>query len=401
MKSTLHMLTLLALLSPALALDVATVRAQDVAPQPDAPLATTPPSAPEVTTPPAAPAALATPPDTASAAELYVAHAPVSETTLGELTLSFSVSPIDRVEAVLVRWRTRTPGATVHEVTVGRVARGWVAEIRDAEIAPPGIVYWVVRRDPGAGPASEREHPVFASEREPHPVVVVDDEVASYERRMLAQRAGRRYRAGATVEYVNLGSRNLPDGMSGPRTASYTKLGIQFSYAFFGIVDEIRFSAGRLMGSEEYVTPGAPTADANLGLNWGGGELVFRAHDLVRIRSGILFGVSQTGFELGGNLALVIGEPEGTSLEIGGEGVTGLGGTGRLRLGWATVPHVPMGATIELTNFATNDAAGVRLLFDASYAFYTGALLRVTAGYRGWTSTVGGPSLAADLLFAF
>ena len=119
------------------------------------------------------------------------------------------------------------------------------------------------------------------------------------------------------------------------------------------------------------------------------------------MRSRLVFGVSQSGFELGGALALVVGEPEGTGLELGFEGVTGLGVTGRLRLGWATVPRVPMGATIELTNFPTGDAAGVRLLFDAGYELYPGALLRVTGGYRGWTSVVGGPSLAADLLLAF
>ena len=37
----------------------------------------------------------------------------------------------------------------------------------------------------------------------------------------------------------------------------------------------------------------------------------------------------------------------------------------------------------------------------AALKLYPGALLRVTGGYRGWTSVVGGPSLAADLLLAF
>ena len=113
------------------------------------------------------------------AASLYVAHAPISETRSGALTLTFAVTPIDRVESIVVRWRARTPRAQIHESTVTRHADGWVAEIRHAELAPPGIVYWVVRRDPGVGDSRAREHPVFASEAEPHDVVVYDSEVTS------------------------------------------------------------------------------------------------------------------------------------------------------------------------------------------------------------------------------
>lgn len=362
-----------------------------------------------VVAPPAAPpaetAAQTAPPvpETAAprAASLYVAHAPISETPGGELTLAFSVTPIDRVEAILVRWRARTPGARVHESMVTRHADGWVAEIRDAELAPPGIVYWVVRRDPGAGDARAREHEVFASEAAPHDVVVYDSEVDAYERRMLVRREGRRYRAGASFEYVSLGQRTLPAGVSGPRAASYWRSAASFGYSFFGVVDAIRFEVGVLRGEQELVGADAMRTTGALGFNWGSGELLFRLHELVRLRSRLIFGVSEQGFELGGALGVVIGDPDGTSLELAGEGVTGLGATGRLRLGWATVRRVPMGATIELTTFPTDDVAGVRLLFDAAYEIYPGALIRLTGGYRGWTSVAGGPSLAADVVIAF
>ena len=333
--------------------------------------------------------------------QLYVAHAPLSETPRGELLLSFAVTPIDLVEAVVVRWRSRVSGARVHEEVVARSAAGWVADIHDEEIAAPGIVYWVVRREPGTGDALSRERAVFASAAQPHPVVVRESEVEAYERRMLVQREGRRYRAGVSFEYVSLGQRDLPAGASGPRSASYWRSSANFSYAFFGIVDAIRFEIGILRGEREVVARDATLVADALGFNWGSGELLFRLHDLARIRTRLIFGVSQQGFELGGALALVIGDPDGTSLELGGEGVTGLGGNGHLRLGWATVPRVPMGATIELTTFPTADVAGVRLLFDAAYELYPGAFVRVTGGYRGWTSVAGGPSLAADLVLAF
>jgi|GEM_PF-1086580 len=365
------------------------------------PAATTAPPVTDSAAPPVTNSAAPSVTETPRGASLYVAHAPISETPSGELTLTFAVTPIDRVEAVLVRWRARTPGARVHESIVTRHADGWVAEIRDAELAPPGIVYWVVRRGPGEGDPRVREHAVFASAAEPHDVVVYDSEVDAYERRMLVRREGRRYRAGASFEYVSLGQRTLPAGVSGPRAASYWRTAASFGYSFFGVVDAIRFELGVLRGEQQLVDFDTTRTTEALGFNWGSGELLFRLHELVRIRSRLIFGVSEQGFELGGALGLVIGDPDGTSLELGGEGVTGLGATGRLRLGWATVPRVPMGATIELTTFPTDDVAGVRLLFDAAYEIYPGALIRVTGGYRGWTSVAGGPSLAADLVIAF
>ena len=397
MNSIIRLLSLVLLLSLGVTQPAARALAQDVlAPDAGAPptAAASPIAAAEVSA-----VSPAEPPSREP--QVYVAHAPVSETESGALSLWFAVEPSDRVEAVIVRWRARTPDAQVHEAVVGRTTQSWAVDVHHEEIAPPGIVYWVVRRDPGPGEAASREHAVFASEAEPHPVAVFEDEVSAYERRALAVRGGRRYRAGASFEYVSLGQRDLPPGVAGPRAASYWRSSVTFGYSFFGVVDAIRFELGALRGEQELVGSDAARTKDALGFNWGSGELLFRLHELVRVRSRLVFGVSQSGFELGGALALVVGEPEGTGLELGVEGVTGLGVTGRLRLGWATVPRVPMGATIELTNFPTGDAAGVRLLFDAGYELYPGALLRVTGGYRGWTSVVGGPSLAADLLLAF
>ena len=396
MNTMTRTLSFVALVTTALLFARTQAHAQDAtpaAPPAETTSETTAPQMTETTAPPVT--------ETPRGASLYVAHAPVSETRSGELTLTFAVTPVDRVDAVLVRWRARTAGAQVHESIVTRHADGWIAEIRDAELAPPGIVYWVVRRDPGEGDPRAREHAVFASAAEPHDVVVYDSEVDAYARRMLERREGRRYRAGASFEYVSLGKRTLPAGVSGPRAASYWRTAASFGYSFFGVVDAIRFELGVLRGEQQVVGFDATPTTQAIGFNWGSGELLFRVHELVRIRSRLIFGVSQEGFELGGALGVVIGDPDGTSLELGGEGVTGLGVTGRLRLGWATVPRVPMGATIELTTFPIDDAAGVRLLFDAAYEIYPGALIRVTGGYRGWTSVAGGPSLAADLVIAF
>jgi hypothetical protein len=65
------------------------------------------------------------------------------------------------------------------------------------------------------------------------------------------------------------------------------------------------------------------------------------------------------------------------------------------------MPRLPMGATVEVTTFPVGDEPGMRLLLDASYEIYPGAYLRLIGGYRGWTSTIGGPSIGAEMAFAF
>jgi len=210
-------------------------------------------------------------------------------------------------------------------------------------------------------------------------------------------------RRGSPTRGVSLGTRAVVVEESGRRQEldeSYCRLEASYAYAFFALVDEIRFSLGRMRGN--VVRLDRPLdEDDERGLDYGTAEITWRVLELLRFRTSILFGFSQEGFEIGGAADVVIGRPEGTSLTFGGEGVTTLGGTGRVRLGWRTVPRMPMGATIEVTTFPADGNAGVRLLYDVAYELYPGAHIRAEVGCRGWNSTTGGPSLGGELVLAF
>ncbi len=61
-----------------------------------------------------------------------------------------------------------------------------------------------------------------------------------------------------------------------------------------------------------------------------------------------------------------IGHLGGTRLELGGELLTDLGNRGWLGFTWTTIPRVPMGLTVELTERPGGEdgATGARLLYD-------------------------------------
>jgi hypothetical protein len=114
-----------------------------------------------------------------------------------------------------------------------------------------------------------------------------------------------------------------------------------------------------------------------------------------------LLGASQSGFEYGGGGELVLGDPEGASFGLGVEGITTLGATGHMRLGFALTERLPMGAALELTSFPLGDDAGVRLLYDVGYAYSPGSSIVLRAGFQGRTSVTGGVSAGLALRHAF
>lgn len=324
-----------------------------------------------------------------------IVHVPANEVSHEGAELWFWASDPDRLGQIVVELRPTAGGPTTELVAV-RGDEGWFVRLTPKMLPLGGVSYWVVERMPDGS-----ERPVFASARDPHEVTVRQSVLAAYERRRVKERRGRRNRAILSGEYVGLGKRTIRVGGADKVVDElYWRAEASYEYSFFWAVDSVRIHVGRLRG--EVVNLNGPAVGAStVGLDYGSADIVWRAHDLLRFRTSVTFGFSQEGFELGGGAAMVIGEPQGTSLTLGVDGVTGLGVTGRLRLGWLVVPRLPMGATIEVTTFPLADEPGMRLLLDAAYEIYPGAYLKIVGGYRGWTSTAGGASIGAEMAFAF
>lgn len=351
---------------------------------------------------PALPALPAPDPPAAEApvpADARVRHLPAHGVDLAEPTLQLSVDDPQAVGEIHVHYRTRgsrrSPAIAVASMETG----GWTARL-DPELLDPerGLEYWIVEVA-----ADGTERPVFASASAPHPCAVTETAAARHEREELAIRGGRRSRAIVRGEYVGLGTRSTP---ASDRTEQYWRVEAGYAHAFYTRVEEVRLAIGRVRGNvvrlEAPSDPTLPDSERDeRGLDYGTAEITWWLHDLVRARTSILFGYSQEGFAMGGGGELILGRPESTSFSAGVSGVNTVGWTVFVRLGWLTIPRVPMGATIEITTFPADAETGMRLLYDVGWALYPGALLKLQAGYRGWNSTTGGPSLGTEIALAF
>ncbi len=329
----------------------------------------------------------------------FIGHLPVGSARADAIALRFDIRGNDRAGQVRVYFRPlEAPNAKPDMVVVMRESKGYFARI-PAKLAPePGIAYWVIELK-----SDGIERPVFASAAAPHPLHVHVDEETAREQRLLQFFHGQRSRVTLRGERVALGRfkvKNPPAGTAANDEADrYYHLEAQYAYRFFRTIEELEFALGSLRG--DLLDQTQITERRKVGLDYGRSAITFAFGSFFRLRTGVLLGVSTEGFEGGFELGTILGDRDGTQLEFKGGYVSGLGGNFGTRLGWATIPRVPMGASVEITNFPTNEDLGVRMLFDLGYQLNDAALVRFIGGYRGRTSLAGGPSLALELHYGF
>ena len=326
----------------------------------------------------------------------FIAHVPRGSAPLDAIRLVVDVRGADLAGEIRVYYRPLDdPEATPRYVVVQRGKGGYGAEIPSQDVRAPGISYWIVEHM-----TDNSERAVFASSRDPSPLHVELTAVETRERRLLAEHGGRRSMATLRGEWVDLGAFKVrPATPATTQRDRYYHLEAQYAYSFYRAIEEIEFALGHLRG--DILDQKTLMQRDKVGLDYGRAAITLALGNWFRIRSGVLLGVSTDGFEGGFDLGFIVGDRRGTQLSLDGGYVSGLGGRVGTRLGWATIPRVPMGARVEITNFPTSDYLGVRMLFDLSYQITPGALVRVEAGYRGRTSLAGGPSLGLALRYGF
>lgn len=326
----------------------------------------------------------------------FIAHVPRGSAPIEAIRLFVDVRGADLAGEIRVYYRPLDdPREPPRYVVVQRDNGGYSAQIPSQFVRSPGVAYWIVERM-----TDHSERAVFASSRDAAPLHVELTPVESRERRLLIENGGRRSQATLRGEWVDLGGFKVrPATPASTKRDRYYHLEAQYAYSFYRTIEEIEFALGHLRG--DILDQALPMQRDKLGLDYGRAAITLALGSWFRIRSGVLLGVSTDGFEGGGELGLIVGDRRGTQLSLDGGYVSGLGGRVGTRLGWATIPRMPMGARVEITNFPTNDYLGVRMLFDLSYQITPAALVRVEGGYRGRTSLAGGPSLGMALRYGF
>jgi hypothetical protein len=326
----------------------------------------------------------------------FIAHVPRGSAPLDAIQLVMDVRGADLAGEIRVYYRPLERADTPPRyVVVRREASGYAAHIPPEQVQAPGVAYWIVEHMPDGS-----DRAVFASPADPAPLYVMLSQVETRERRLLADNGGRRSQATLRGEWVDLGGFEVRSGTPGGKERDhYYHLEAQYAYSFYRTIDEIEFALGHLRG--DVLDQSQLTTQSKVGLDYGRSALTFAFGSWFRIRTGVLLGVSTEGFEGGFELGLIVGDRRGTQLSLDGGYVTRLGGRVGTRLGWATIPRLPMGARVEITNFPTDDYLGVRLLFDLGFELTPAASIRLEAGYRGRTSLAGGPSLGLVLRYGF
>ncbi len=319
----------------------------------------------------------------------WVQHEPVNQSNGTRTVLRFEVEHPEHLGRLLVH----VQGAKSKEVeTIEARYDGeeYVVVLASDVIARPYFRYWAERVVDGD------RIPVFASAEEPHWVSVPVSRVEEYEQATLERTGGRRSTLRLDGEYVGFASD------ASDKSLFYGHAEAGYRYAFLTWVDNIEFRIGTLRSNIPSSEPVLEGEEAdNIGFDYGGASAQFRVHEYLRVRTGILFGISEAGFEYGGLGELTLGEPHRTTLSVGIEGTRTRGLTSHARLAWNTVRNVPMSATIEVTNFPNGEALGVRLRYDIGYRFSQAFGVRVGLGYRGQHAQQGGlvGALGLDVSF--
>ncbi len=286
----------------------------------------------------------------------------------------------------------------------------YVAVIPGQVVQPPAFEYFIA----GTGEGGSRTH--FASEADPQRVYVYKDALEEVRDQELKRFRGRRAQIQLSGELVDFGTRSIVDRATAEEYQvkdSYYRIDTSVSYRLMRYpLRALRFGYSRLIGTTPATargdgicsggTPEKP-CDFSAGYRAGGWvETQWRLSDLLNLDTRALIQATPTGFGLGGRGELRFGDDIGSHFAVGIESITEVGTASYVRLGWATVPHFPMAATIELSNYPSSHRdTGVRLLYDVAYDVGNGLRLGARVGYQARDQGIGGAATGLNVSFDF
>ncbi|MBK9030880.1 MAG: hypothetical protein IPL61_05995 [Myxococcales bacterium] len=343
-----------------------------------------------------------------------VRHLPPAEAEAGaplELVAEITDASVRNV-TVFYRALGAAPWA---EVGFTQAAGGrWVAAIPLEAVTPPGLEYYLAST-PSVVAEGEAPAPVaeFATADAPHPVIVRVSARDARRARDLARAGGRRSRGHAAFEWVDFGQRRNAAGVTVPDR--YYRVDLDFAYRLLTYpLEEIRIGYTRLEGvvpngerslpDDCSTAPQAPLpCRVDAGFKVGGWfELGLGLAEGIRFDGRGMFTATQGGFALGARGELRAGVADGNHLAAAVEYMADVGTVGSFRLGWATVPRVPMAMTVEITDLPSSErATGIRLLYDVFYPLPTGLRLGARVGYSARDQIIGGPSAGVSASYDF
>ena len=273
-----------------------------------------------------------------------------------------------------------TTGAFQPIELVRRDDAHWVAVVPAASVEPPGVDYYIA-----AGDA-----PVFASPQWPHTTTVRSTPDAERRGRDLVRVHGRRSKVSTHFDWVELGDKH---GVAD----SYYRVDADFSYRLWTYpLEEIRVGYTRVIGNTlaapDVMCPTNEPCAPQTGMKVAGWfELGLAAAEGIRLDARMIVMATTDGFAVGGRGEARLGARDASHVALGAEYLADVGANGFFRLGWGTVPKLPMSATVEITNLpASHRDTGVRLYYDIAREVGAGVRLGLRVGYAARNQSAAG-----------
>ncbi len=333
-------------------------------------------------------------------------HAPQVTARLAEdISIGAVVDRPDRVKRALLVFQG---GGTHGEVEFARSSGplGYVAIIPATAVRPD--LGYSIEIETTTG----EQLAVFATRAAPHHVTVLDSPEDRREAALLTRLHGRRSVVQTSGEYASFGTTTAtvpaaPPGSGLATPAETRRVPDQFyrvegsyTYRLLGTVSEFGIRAGVVRG-QSLVRGESDPSKYEVGLNYGAPRIRLRAEDWLHIEGELLTSVTEVGFAVGGGGAVLLGDPYGSKLAFGLEGIQVFGVRGYTRLDLVATSRLSVAPIIEVTTMPHADVAGVRLLGEAGIDMGAGLRLDVKAGYQARRFDQGGPTLGGGLAYAF
>ena len=321
--------------------------------------------------------------------DIMVLHTPLTQLPAGEsLIVRASIDNdwmLDRIWVGLRRIGSDTP---YREMELRRDASNFHSVMIPGELTqPPGLEYYLATQHKDS---SITYH--FGSPEEPHPVLFDGETAELRESQRLARHGGWRTAVSVSGDYLAFGSRLHfveSDGLGEEReTDSFSEnfwhLEVEYLYRQARTLYDIHFGIGLMRGSHGTINDGAQSlAPDQPGTNYGYGGATLELSPIFSLQGRLTFGASAKGFTMGAGGLLRIGQIGGTNLEVGYDFIGGVGDRTRVHFSWDTVPQVPMGLGIELTNWPDFEInpRGSRLYYEIGLNLNHAWLITTRVGY--------------------
>lgn len=327
-----------------------------------------------------------------AASAVPIRHVPPAEVVAGT-NLELVAEAPSATPTLMLHYRAPGVAAFSELELVRRDDEHWVAVVPAAQVVSPGIEYYIA--------AGGKD--VFASATSPHTMPVTA--TASTERRTrdFTRSDGRRSRINTAFEWVDYGTRSIGGNQL---TDRYYRVDADFSYRLWAYpLEELRVGYTGLLGetrAEECGTGPSPCTD-QAGFKVGGWfELGLAPTEGVRLDGRVMVMATQSGFRPGGRGEVRLGDRDASHIALGVEYLADVGTSGFFRLGWGTVPKVPMSATVEITRLPSSfQETGVRLYYDIAHEFGQGFRLGARFGYAARNQAVIGFTTGANATLDF